>query len=111
MKSGTIPVALIPDITPEYLLERDENDEVIKMKENVGIWSNNFYDLPTLLGELLVKYLDDNIGDDLYKNMESIAMNYTPENSENQIKEIYNNLIEDRKKTFNSAIESANKSE
>lgn len=111
MRSGTIPVGLIPDITPEYLLERDENGEVNKMKENVGIWTNNFYDLPVFLGEVLIKFLDDNIGDDLYENMENIASEYTPENSENQIKEIYNNLIEERKKVFNSAIESANKSE
>jgi hypothetical protein len=105
MKSGVIPVGLIPDITPEYLLDRDENGEINKMKENVGIWSNNFYDLPTLLGEALIKFLDDNIGDDLYDNMENIALNYTPEKSEEQIINVYNNLIEERKKVFHSAIE------
>ena len=81
------------------------------MKENVGVWSNNFYDLPVLLGEVLVKYLDDNIGDDLYNSMESIASQYTPERSEEQITEIYGNLVEEKKKTFQSVIEPENKSE
>ena len=107
MKSGTVPVGLIPDITPEYLLERDENGEVSQMKQNVGIWTDNFYDLPNFLGEVLIKFLDDNIGDDLYNNMENVASQYTSENSEKQLTEVYNKLIEDRKKVFQSAIESA----
>lgn len=106
MKSGTIPIGLIPDITPEYLLDRDENGEVSQMKQNVGIWTDNFYDLPNFLGEVLIKFLDDSISDDLYNNMEEVASQYTPENSEKQLIEVYNKLIEDRKKVFQSAIES-----
>lgn len=106
MKSGVIPIALIPDITPEYLIERDENGEVTKMKDNVGIWTNNFYDLPTFLGEALMKFLDDNIGDVLYDSMENVSSEYTPENSEKQIVKIYNNIIDERKKLFQSTVES-----
>jgi len=109
MKSGVIPIGLIPDITPEYLIERDENGEVQKMKENIGIWTHNFYDLPTFAGEVLMKFLDDNIGNELYENMEKIATQFTPQNSEDQIKEIYTNLIEERKKFFQSAIDDSNK--
>lgn len=106
MANGVVPIGLIPDITPEYLLERDENGEVVKMKENVGIWTNNFYDLPVLLGEALIKFLDDNIGDELYENMENVASQFTSENSEKQLIEVYGNLLNNRKKVFQSAIES-----
>jgi hypothetical protein len=107
MKSGVLPIALIPDITPEYLLERDENGEVTQMKENCGIWSNNFYDLPILAGESLIKFLDDNIDDELYNSMERIASVYTPERAEEQLSAAYTELLEERKKLFTTAIESS----
>ena len=107
MKSGVLPIALIPDITPEYLLERDEKGEVTQMKENCGIWSNNFYDLPVLAGEAVIKFLDDNIDEELYDSMEKIASVYTPERAEEQLTAAYNGLLDERKKFFSTAIESA----
>lgn len=106
MKSGVIPIGLIPDITPEYLIDRNEKGEAVKLKEKSGIWTDNFYELPVLIGETLIKFLDDNIGDDLYDNMENIASEFTPERSEKQLIEIYGNLIEKRKEIFKNLIES-----
>lgn len=105
MKSGVIPIGLVPDITPEYLIERDENGDAFKMKENIGIWTDNFYDIPLLTGEVIIKYLDDTIGDELYDNMEKIASEFSHENSVKQLVDVYNNLIEKRKQLFLSAIE------
>jgi len=34
MKSGVIPISLVPDIIPEYLIERDENGKPVKITEN-----------------------------------------------------------------------------
>ena len=96
MKSGVIPIGLIPDITPEYLLERDEEGEVSKMKEKTGVWSDSFYDLPVLTGEVIVKFLDDNIGDDLYDSMEAIASEFTPEKAEAELVTAYTNLLDER---------------
>lgn len=105
MKSGTLPIGLIPDITPEYLLERDENGEVTQMKSNCGVWTNNFYDIPVLIGEAIVKYLDDNIGDEIYDKMEEISSFYNHELSEKQLNTVYNNLIEKRKNIFQEIID------
>lgn len=106
MKSGTIPIGLIPDITPEYLLDRNDKGEVTKLKENSGIWTDNFYQLPVLIGETLIKFLDDGIDDKIYDDMEKIASEYTPENAENQLVKIYNNLIEKRKEVLKNSMES-----
>ena len=107
MKSGVIPICLKPDITPEYILDRDENGDAVKITENSGIWTDNFYDLPVLIGEVLIKFLDDSIGDGMYDGMEKLASEFTPEKAEGELNTIYNQIVEDRKAVFTSAIESA----
>jgi hypothetical protein len=104
MKSGVIPIALKPDITPEYLLERNENDEVIKITENAGLWTDNFYDLPVLIGEALIKFLDDSIPSGMYDKMKEISSKYTQKNAEKELIEIYQGFIENRKNLFLSAL-------
>jgi len=106
MKSGVVPISLKPDIIPEYILERDENGTVIKIIENAGVWANNFYDLPILIGEIIIKFLDDNIIPELYESMEKIASKYTQEISENKLTEIYQEFITERINLFQSVLQS-----
>ena len=107
MKSGVIPICLKPDITPEYILERTTdtgNTTVVKIAEGAGVWTENFYDLPVLIGEVLVKFLDDSISPDLYTAMEKLAEKYTQENSEKRLTEIYQEYIDERIKLFEAAL-------
>lgn len=106
MKSGVIPICLKPDITPEYILERTSGDtgQVIKIADGAGVWTDNFYDLPVLVGEVLVKFLDDAISPDLYTSMEKIAEKYTQENSEKQLADIYQGFINQRIALFQGAL-------
>jgi hypothetical protein len=105
MKSGVVPICLKPDIMPDYMLERDENGTVIKVNENAGVWTNNFYDLPILIGEILIKFLDDNIIPELYESMEKVACKYTQEMSENKLIEIYQEFINERINLFQSVLQ------
>lgn len=106
MKSGVIPICLKPDITPEYILERQGTGDttVVKIADGAGLWTDNFYDLPVLVGEALIKFLDDAISPDLYISMEKLAENYTQENSEKRLCEIYQELINQRIALFQSAL-------
>ena len=104
MKSGTIPICLKPDIIPEYIVERDENGNPSKLIDGAGIWTDSYYDLPVLMGEILIKFLDDNISPELYKSMQDIASKYSQEESEKQLTEIYNGYINQRIELFNSAL-------
>lgn len=104
MKSGVIPICLKPDIIPEYMIERDENGNPVKAISGGGLWTDNFYDLPTLVGDALVKYLDDSINPELYESMDVIVSKYTQSNAENQLIEIYENIIKDRIKLFETAV-------
>ncbi len=105
MKSGVIPICLKPDITPEYLLERDSGNTVVKLANGAGVWTENFYDLPVLIGEVLVKFLDDSISSDLYASMEKLAEKYNQENAEKQLVKIYQEYIDTRIALFQVALQ------
>jgi len=106
MKSGVIPICLKPDITPEYLIERNEMGEVVKLNvDGAGVWTDNYYDLPVLVGEVLVKFLDDAISPDLYASMKNLSEKYTQENSEKQLIDIYQGFVDARIALFNSALQ------
>jgi len=105
MKSGTIPICLKPDIMPEYLIERDEEGKAVKVVDGAGVWTENYYDLPRLVGDVLVKFLDDNISPTLYDEMEYIASKYNQIDSENKLVEIYTEFINKRIELLNNAIQ------
>jgi hypothetical protein len=105
MKSGTIPICLKPDIMPEYMIERDENGVPVKAVDSAGVWTENYYDLPILMGEVLVKFLDDNISPDVYAAMDKVASKYTQENSEKMLVEIYQGFLNQRVALFQNAIQ------
>ena len=104
MKSGTIPICLKPDITPDYIIERDEQGNPIKIKDGAGVWTDNFYDLPVLAADVLIKFLDDNIMPEIYDEMEKIASKYNQENSEKQLIKIYEGFINQRISLFEEAL-------
>ena len=104
MKVGTVPICLKPDINPDYIVERDEAGNPINLKEGAGVWTDNFYDIPVLVAEILVKFLDDSIGDKAYEEMEKTATQYTQENSEKRLTEIYQSYIDARIALFENAL-------
>lgn len=99
MKAGAITIGLLPDITPEYLL--DENNEFVG---NTGAWTRDIYNIPILIGDLVTKFLDDTIDDKVYEKMSSIANQYSVELSNKKVEEIYTELLEDRAKILEKAI-------
>ncbi|MFA5207203.1 MAG: hypothetical protein WC428_00735 [Candidatus Paceibacterota bacterium] len=104
MKAGVIPICLKPDIMPEYMLERDENGVATKVVEGAGVWTENFYDIPVLIGEVLVKFLDDAITPELYETMSNVANKYSQEASEKRLVEIYTDVLNQRVALLSAAI-------
>jgi hypothetical protein len=101
MKCGTLPIALLPDITPEYLIDREKNEYV----QNSGVWTNDLYALPKLLGDVITKFLDDNISDETYTTMQEIASKYSVEKSESDLSTYYKSLLDERLQTIEKEIE------
>jgi len=104
MKSGTIPICLKPDIMPEYMIERDEKGNPIKAVDGAGIWTENYYDLPILTGEVLIKFLDDSILPQLYETMDNVVSKYNQTDSETRLVEIYTELTIKRMELFQKAL-------
>jgi hypothetical protein len=104
MKSSVIPICLKPDIMPEYLIERDETGKPAKVVDGCGVWTDNFYDLPMLLGEVITKFLDDSINDKLYNSMNKIASKYNQEDAKKQLTDIYGDFILQRTLLLESAV-------
>ena len=104
MKSGVVPICFKPDIIPEYLIERDEKGVAKKMVEGAGVWTDNYYELPVLMNDVLVKFLDDSILPTLYESMNNVASKYTQEDSEKQLVEIYQGFINQRTSLFEQAL-------
>ena len=96
MKSGTVPICLKPDIMPEYMIERDENGVPVKAIDGAGVWTENYYDLPVLAGDVLMKFLDDSILPELYESMDKVVAKYNQVDSEKRLVEIYSELINKR---------------
>lgn len=103
MMSGVIPICLKPDITPEYIIDRSSKKEV-KIKDNSGMWTKDFYDLPFLIGDVVTKFLDDSIPEDLYKGMNKICSQHTHKKSEKELIKIYEEYINERIELFENAI-------
>jgi hypothetical protein len=104
MKSGTIPVCLKPDIMPEYMIERDAEGNPLKAVDGGGIWTKNYYEIPLLVGEVLIKFLDDSIGTELYESMDKVVAPYTQEAAEIKLVEIYNSVVAERVKLLENAL-------
>ena len=105
MKSGVIPICLNPDIMPEFMLERDEEGNVVKVVEGAGVWTDNFYDLPILMGDVLIKFLDDSVTDALYESMDNVVSRFNQVASEKRLSEIYQEYLNDRIKLFELALQ------
>jgi len=105
MKSGVVPICLKPDIMPEFMVKRDENGIVTNVVEGAGVWTDNYYDLPVLVGEVLIKFLDDNVDAKLYESMDVVVAKYTQEAAENQLTEVYQGFLNDRIILMQKAIE------
>jgi hypothetical protein len=104
MKSGVIPICLKPDIMPEYMIERDENGVANKVNNEAGVWTENFYDLPSLMGEFLIKFLDDSIPQSVYVAMSKVASKFNVEESEKELMKTYQEFVDERITFFENAL-------
>lgn len=104
MKSGTIPICLKPDIMPEYVINRNDDNEAVEVNKNIGVWSENFYEIPDMIAEVLVKFLDDAISSDVYDKMVETTSKYNQDDSEKELNNIYQELINQRIEFFENTI-------
>lgn len=101
MASGTIPIAMNPDITPEYILSDDNNTTI---NEYAGFWTDNIYDIPILIGSIITKYLDDLFEDEFYSKMSKIAEKYKYSDGVINVENVYSQILEERQTILENAL-------
>tara|TARA_R110002020_G_scaffold158864_9_gene342352 strand:- start:4933 stop:6003 length:1071 start_codon:yes stop_codon:yes gene_type:complete len=84
MKCGTPVIGLVPDLTPNWLTEKN------------GIWTNNKLTLVDTAASVMKNWLEDSIPNDLYKEMEKTASEFTEKRETEEVSNFYKNLFEER---------------
>jgi hypothetical protein len=100
MKVGTIPISLIPDVTPEYLLDETGKNPIQK---DCGVWTDDFFQIPALIADTLRKFLDDEITSKTFSDFKEITDQYTPAIATEQLTSIYGEMFIERLNSFKAA--------
>jgi hypothetical protein len=94
MKCETIPVGLIPEITPEYV------------EDNTGMWTNDIYKLPELLNIIIKMWLEDSVPNEVFEKMKEVSSKYDFNKSKEEIMKCYEFFFALREMDFEKAMES-----
>tara|TARA_R110002110_G_scaffold264053_2_gene479808 strand:+ start:113 stop:1222 length:1110 start_codon:yes stop_codon:yes gene_type:complete len=73
MKCGVPVIGKVPNLKPEWMTEEN------------GIWSYEFNQLVDILGNFVQKWLEDELPEELYTDMEKTVKKYTKENFHNSV--------------------------
>lgn len=99
MKAGVVPVGLVPEVVPNYLVE------------NAGVWVNDVYKLPDFLATVVKMSLEDNIPQVIFDTMKQVSDKHSVEISNESILNVYNDIISKRDAEYKSFIELETKKE
>ena len=84
MKSKVPVVGLVPDLTPEWLTEKN------------GVWSNNKLTMVDTAAGVMKNWLENSIPQDIYDEMEKTAEKYNEKIAAEQVATFYKELFEQR---------------
>lgn len=91
IKSGSIVIAKIPDVIPEWMYNEDKTN-----LNNAGIWFNDIRDVQKIIADVIKSSLEDNIPEELYQEMANFENKYTEEERKLQLENLFNDYIKNR---------------
>jgi len=104
IECDTPVIAKIPNTTPEWMEEVDENGTV-SLKYN-GIWTSSTNNIPELISTYMKLWLEDSVPQDLLDGMGETKGEYSEEKQADKIKEVYGSLVGERIDEFKNIIDS-----
>ena len=94
MIAGTPVIGKIPNLRPEWL------------NENNGVWTYQFNDIVDIISNFTQNWLEDNINDELYTNMEEMGAKFQNRDSyTNEVTTLFNEYFETRLTTFEEQLD------
>lgn len=82
MKAGNIVIGKIPETIPEWLMGED------MLKDN-GLWFNNDDESPKLIAAAVRAFINDEVPNEMFDEMEKTYSKYSPEKQKEDIKRVY----------------------
>jgi glycosyltransferase involved in cell wall biosynthesis len=93
IKMGIPVIGIVPNMVPEW------------MNENNGIWINNPNILVDVIADFVQNWLEDNINPELYNEMEKTSEKLiTTEKFEENVNNVFNEMIQTRLNTFSEQL-------
>jgi hypothetical protein len=93
MKMGIPVIGLVPNLLPEW------------MNEDNGLWLNNPTLIVDVIADFLQNWLEDNVDEKLYVEMEKTANQYADKSKfEGQVLSVFDNILNVRLKSFKDQL-------
>jgi hypothetical protein len=103
IQSETPVIGKIPTMIPEWMEADDSTEKQIQLKDN-GVWTNNELAIPNLISEFMRVWLEDNVPQGLIDSANASKDQYTEEKQIKVIKDVYSQLIADRRSEFETLL-------
>ena len=84
MKCKTPVIGVVPTLPAEWLNEKN------------GIWTQNEITLVDTVAGVMKSWLEDNIPQEIYEEMEKTVKNYTQEKESQKVSDFYSSFFEER---------------
>lgn len=100
MKSGSIVIGKVPDMIPEWMLDKDGN-----FTDN-GLWFDDINKVHELIANVVQSWINDEMPEALMENMNKMKDVYSVEEQRKDIEKVYvQGLFEQRRKELEIAVE------
>jgi len=103
MECNTPVIGKMPNMIPEWMEGKDEDGNYV-IKNN-GVWTNTTVNIPELIATYIKVWLEDSVPSDLLESMKESTGQYTEEKQVEAINNVYNSLLENRKKEIEAMIQ------
>lgn len=91
IKSGSLLIGKIPNVTPEWMYDEDGVTE-----NNAGLWFSDMRDIQKLIAGAVRWVMNDAIPDVIYKDMEKLKGKYTNEDRVKEIDNLFGRYLTER---------------
>lgn len=104
MKSGSLVIAKIPDILPEWAKNGEEDT-----LKNCCIWFENYQDIPKIIGNVILSWTNDSIPVEIVDEAKKVADSFQQSSFEKDTLDYFNSVIGGRKAEMEKLIDEINK--
>ena len=93
MKCGVPVIGKVPNLQPEWMTEKN------------GGWTHEFNKIVDILGSFVNKWLEDEVPQEIYEEMDKTVESYTKEEFTNSVKKLFDSISARKEKDVRIQLE------